>query len=120
MGQLKRELARAIIERFHGADEAVAAEQRFDVMFKAGGVPDDAPSVSLTDIAVNDSGKVFLPSLLTSHLGVASGGEARRLLSQGGVKLDGDVLPGGELEIDPALLAGKVVQVGKRKFLRIT
>lgn len=117
--EAKRLLARSIAERFHGEGAGAAAEQHFDSIFKAKAVPDDIPELALADVARNDAGQVFLPALLQSHLGVASGGEARRLLQQGGVKLDGTPIAAGTLEVDPATLAGTVLQVGKRRFLRI-
>jgi tyrosyl-tRNA synthetase len=115
----KRRLARAIAERFHGTGAGERAEQHFDSIFKAKAVPDDAPQLAAADLPRNDAGLVFLPALLQSHMGVGSGGEARRLLQQGGVKLDGEAIAAGTLEVDPSALAGRVLQVGKRRFLRI-
>jgi tyrosyl-tRNA synthetase len=60
---------------------------------------------------------VHLPALIRDHFGV-SGSEARRLLAQGGVKLDGEVLDGGELDVPAARLDGAVLQLGKRRFKR--
>jgi tyrosyl-tRNA synthetase len=117
--EAKRLLARSVVARFHGAEAGVAAEQHFDTVFRSKAVPDDVPQLALAEIARNDEGRVFLPALLQAHLGVASGGEARRLLQQGGVRIDGDPIPTGTLELDPSELAGRVLQVGKRRFLRI-
>ena len=64
-------------------------------------------------------GLVWLPRLLTA-LGLASSnGEARRLVEQGGVRLDEVVLDDPAAEFDPATLRGAVIQVGKRKFVRL-
>lgn len=117
--EVKRRLARTIVACFHGDDAASEAEARFDTMFRAHGVPDDAPSIAVADIECNEAGMVFVPALLTTHLGVASNGEARRLMQGGGVKLDGEAMPPDRLEILPSELAGRVLQVGKRRFLRI-
>jgi tyrosyl-tRNA synthetase len=117
--EAKRLLARSVVARFHGTDAGVAAEQHFDTVFRAKAVPDDVPQIAVGDIACNDAGRVFLPALLQAHMGVASGGEARRLLQQSGVRIDGDPIPTGTLELDPSELAGRVLQVGKRRFLRI-
>ncbi|MEO6867517.1 MAG: S4 domain-containing protein, partial [Gaiellales bacterium] len=57
--------------------------------------------------------------MLVEHMGIASGSEARRLLQQGSVRIDGEPLDPATLELDPAQLIGVVLQVGKRKFLRI-
>jgi tyrosyl-tRNA synthetase len=60
---------------------------------------------------------VHLPALIRDHFGV-SGAEARRLLGQGGVKLDGETLNGGELDVPADRLDGAVLQLGKRRFMR--
>ncbi len=117
--EAKRMLARAIADRFHGDGAGLGAEQHFDTVFKAKAIPDDIPELAAADLERNDAGLVFLPRLLQAHLGVASGGEARRLLQQGGVKLDGEPIAAGTLELEPSALAGTVLQVGKRRFLRI-
>jgi tyrosyl-tRNA synthetase len=115
----KRDLASLIVERFHGAGAGVRAEQHFDGLFRAKEVPDDVASLSLADVPLNEGGKVFLPALMRAHMGVASNGEARRLIQGGGVKLDGEAVPSGQLEAEPDELVGKVLQVGKRRFLRL-
>jgi len=118
--ETKRLLARRVVERFHGAEAGVEAEQRFNTIFQKGGIPDDVPELAAADIVANEDGKIFLPGFLVEHLGIASGSEARRVIQQGGVKFDGEAIPVDTLEIDPAQLHGVVLQVGKRKFLRIT
>ena len=71
------------------------------------------PTVSL------DGGEiVHLPALLASSFEISSS-EARRLLSQGGVRLDGEVLAGDQLDVPGSSLSGKVLQVGKRRFVRV-
>ncbi len=60
---------------------------------------------------------MHLPALLVSALGVASTSEARRLISQGGVKLDGEPVAG--LDLPRAELEGKLIQAGKRRFARL-
>ena len=117
--EAKRLLGRSVVARFHGEDGAAAAEQHFDTVFRSKAIPDDIPELDVAAIERNDDGRVFLPALLVAHMGVASNGEARRLIQQGGVKLDGQAHDAGTLEVDPSALAGKVLQVGKRRFLRI-
>jgi len=117
--QAKRMLARSIVEAFHGEGSGVAAEERFDLVFKRSAIPDDIPETGIDDIDRNDAGLVFLPALLVAHMGVQSGSEARRLIQQGGVKLDGETHDGSVFEVEPAALVGRVLQVGKRRFLRI-
>ncbi|MBC7643612.1 MAG: tyrosine--tRNA ligase [Thermoleophilia bacterium] len=114
----KRDLARRVITRFYDDAAAVEAEARFDTMFRKHEPPTDTPEIGVADLALNDSGKVFLPAMLVQHLGVQSNGEARRLITGGGVKLDGEALSADQLEVDPDQLRG-TLQVGKRRFVRI-
>lgn len=115
----KRDLARLVIERFHAASEAAAAEEQFNSIFRRHEIPSDVATLSLGAEDHNDQGVIFLPALLVRHMGVSSNGEARRLFAQGGVKLDGTPLLPDSMEMDPADLVGRVIQVGKRRFLRI-
>jgi tyrosyl-tRNA synthetase len=109
----KLALARWIVARSHGEDAAQAAEEHFTRVVREGAAPDDVP-----DVALPDGDPVHLPALLVSSFGVASTSEARRLIGQGGVKADGEVVR--ELDVPRAVLAGSVVQVGKRRFGRLT
>jgi tyrosyl-tRNA synthetase len=118
--EAKRELARRLVERFHGADSAVAAEDRFDRVHVAGGVPDEIPEVDPSKVggaATGKDGDVHLPALIGA-LSEVSNSEARRLIAQGGASLDGEVLSADRLDLPVAELSGKVLQVGKRRFWR--
>ncbi len=115
----KRALARRIIERFHDADAAEAAEARFDTVHKEHGVPDDIPELSLAEADGLNGGEVHLPALIAGVFGLSSS-EARRLIAQGGVKLDGEGLPPERLDLPADELGGRVLQVGKRRFVRLT
>ena len=110
----KRAMARALVSRYHPAGAAEEAEQRFDTQFKDRAIPDDVPTFSL------GAGPWFLPSLLQEALGVASGSEARRLVKEGGVRLDGEALTDPTAEYPSTDLAGRVLQVGRRRFARLT
>jgi tyrosyl-tRNA synthetase len=112
--EAKRELARELVARFHDADAAAAAEARFDAIHKRGEIPEDMPAVALGD----DEAEVHLPALLARSFEISSS-EARRLLGQGGVRLDGRVLPGEPLDLPADELRGKVLQLGKRRFVRV-
>src|SRR3954471_11576402 len=114
----KRALARRIVERFHDAAAAEAAEARFDTVHKDHGVPDDIPELSLAEADGVNGGDVHLPALIAGAFGISSS-EARRLISQGGVKLDGESLPGDNLDLPAGDLGGRVLQVGKRRFVRL-
>jgi tyrosyl-tRNA synthetase len=117
--EAKRALARRIVERFHSADAANRAEAHFDTVHVAHDVPEDIPEVSLKDADGVDDGQVHLPALIASAFEMSTS-EARRLLSQGAVKLNGQALDGEQLDLPARELSGKVLQVGKRRFLRLT
>jgi len=113
--EAKRELARSVAARFHGESAAEQAESRFDQIHVSGEVPDDVESHSLAVFA-NAEGDVHLPALISGLFGVSSS-EARRLIEQGGVKLDGDTLAADSgFDLPSVELTGKVLQVGKRRF----
>jgi tyrosyl-tRNA synthetase len=111
----KRALARALVERFHDAAAAGAAEESFDRVFVRHEVPDDVPVV---EWPAQDTRVVHLPALLGRAFGISTS-EARRVLAQGGVKVDGEPLSNGSLDVDVGLVDGKVLQLGKRRFARV-
>jgi tyrosyl-tRNA synthetase len=113
-GEAKRRLARLLVARFHGEDAAGAAEAHFDRVFKQHEAPEDMPEVRLPE-----GDPVHMPALIRDAFGV-SASEARRLLAQGGVKLDGQPLDGALLDVPAARLDGAIVQVGKRRFARLS
>jgi tyrosyl-tRNA synthetase len=110
----KRALARALVERFHGADAAVEAEARFDRIHIEGSAPDDVEDAIVTA----DNGQVHVPALVADLFGM-SRSEARRLQSQGGVKLDGEPLGAEELDLAVDRADGALLQVGRRRFRRL-
>ena len=114
--EAKRELARQLTDRFHGDGAGAAAEARFDSVHVRHEVPDEIPSASLGGMAAN--GTVHVPALIAEHFGL-SRGEARRLLQQGAVRLDGSAMAADRLDVPAAELADRVLQVGKRRFLRL-
>jgi len=112
----KRALARGVVARFHGAEAAAAAEQHFDRLFVTHEAPDD---VEVFEFAVDGGdGVVHVPALVAEAFG-RSRSEARRLLAQGGVRLDGDALGAEDVDVAPERLDGRVLQVGKRHFRRL-
>jgi tyrosyl-tRNA synthetase len=110
-GDTKRRLARAVTSLYWGEEEARAAEEAFDQVFKMGGIPDDIALFSLSE-----EDPITVPGLIRDVFGL-SGSEARRLLTQGAVKVDGEVLEAQEAA--RAALVGRVMQVGKRRFVRL-
>ena len=115
----KRALARRITDRFHGEGAGEGAEAHFDKLHVAHEVPDDIPELSLADADGVNGGDVHLPALIAGVFGMSSS-EARRLIAQGGVKLDGESVPAESLDLPAADLGGRVLQVGKRRFVRLT
>jgi tyrosyl-tRNA synthetase len=117
--EAKRELGRRIVERFHDAVAAGAAEEHFDRLFVRHEAPEEVEELDLAPYVDNGGGgKVHLPRLMADAFGISSS-EARRLLKQGGVKLDGETLDGERLDLDPGDLEGRVLQAGKRRFRRL-
>ena len=109
----KRLLARELVSRFHTAEAAARAEAEFDrVLGGRGGEPDEIEEARFA--AAN--GTVHLPALIADAFGV-SRSVARRLLAQGGVQLDGEVLD--EVDVAADRLEGRVLRVGKRRFRRL-
>jgi tyrosyl-tRNA synthetase len=115
--QAKRALGRAIVERFWGADAAAEAEQHFDRLHKQHLPPEEMEELTVSKDHMSD-GKAHLPAVIADGFGI-SRSEARRQLGQGGVRLDGEALPGDELDVEAARLNGAVLQVGRRQFRRV-
>ena len=107
-------MARELTERFHGEEGAAAAEERFDALHVRRELPDEIEDF---DFAANGDA-VHLPALLADAFGV-SRSEARRLLGQAGVKLDGEALGDDALDLPAERLDGAVIQLGKRRLKRL-
>ncbi len=106
----KASLARAIVGRYHGARAAELAEEAWNKQFRAGEIPTDIPDYRADDKELADA-----VGLMANAFGLTKS-EVRRLISQGGVRVDGSVVESAE---DVLLRAGMIVQVGKRRFVRI-
>lgn len=106
----KMRLAREIVEIYHGPQPAVSAEEQFRLVFQQSELPEDIPVISVR-------GGQRLVDLMTEHGLAKSKSDARRLIEQGGVRL------GGEPAKDPNAVVpiegDPVLQVGKRKFVRL-
>jgi tyrosyl-tRNA synthetase len=116
--EAKRELARRIVDRFHGEGAGGGAEEHFNRVFVARSAPEEMPDVELEPFLEDGSGEVHLPRLIAAAFGLSSS-EGRRLIQQGGVKLDGEPVADGALDLAADGLDGKVLQVGKRRFCRL-
>ncbi len=110
----KRALARELVSRYHDEAAATAAEDEFDRIHIRHEAPEDMVSVTWPA----DRPEVHLPALLADAFGISTS-EARRMLTQGGVRLDGEVVGNGALDLPASAVDGKVLQLGKRRFARI-
>ena len=119
---VKRRLAREVVTLYHGSEAAAAAEGAFDagVLQRAGGGgdPSSAAPLDLPASAVRD-GQVWVVALLADAGLVASRGEARRLVAQGAVRLDGRPVGSIEQTWAPAELDGRLLTVGRRAPVRL-
>jgi len=109
----KKSLGREIVTRFHGAGTGDTAEETFVKRFKENEIPDEMPQISYTTADC----PVLLARALTEAGLTKSNGEARRSIDQGGVKVNGEKVSNTSLECSTA--GEYIVQIGKRRFLRI-
>jgi tyrosyl-tRNA synthetase len=117
--EAKRELARRLVDRFHGGGAGEGAEEHFNRLFVDRGMPDQIEEWDIGPYGGSEPDVILLPQLIGAGFEQSSS-EARRLIKQGGVKLDGETVAADVLELPRAELAGKVLQVGKRRFLKLT
>ena len=110
----KRRLARSIVAEWHGDDAAQPAEDHWTRTVSQGNIPDDIPDAPI-DFAGADAVEVALPVLLHDIGAAASRAEAKRLVSQGAVRIDDEVVQGQSAQISN----GAVLRVGRRKWYRI-
>ena len=108
----KRSMARALTARYHGDDAAAAAQERFDTLHVRRELPDEIEEHPFSA----ENGEVHVPALMAEAFGL-SRSEARRLLTQGGVKVDGRELT--DLDVAAGELDGVVLQVGRRRFKKL-
>jgi tyrosyl-tRNA synthetase len=113
----KKRLAREVVDLYHGDGAGEAAEARFDQVHREHEVPDEVEERPIPSGSVRD-GVVYLPRLL-AELGLASSNStARRLIEGGGVRVAGEVAT--TLEVGEAELRGRVLQVGRRRFVKLS
>jgi tyrosyl-tRNA synthetase len=116
--ELKRQLGRRLVDRFHGEGAGAAAEEHFNRVFVEHAAPEEMPEVDLGEYRADGNGLVHMPRLIAGAFGLSSS-EGRRLIKQGGVKLDGEPLAAEPLDLEIDSLDGHVLQVGKRRFCRL-
>ncbi len=110
---LKRRLARKIVEMYHSKEAAIKAEEEFDKIFVKKGIPDNMP-----EMVIDFSGNgISILDLVMEAKFAPSRGEARRLITQGGVSIDGEKIT------DPKFIVQQdkdfILKVGKRKFMKV-
>jgi tyrosyl-tRNA synthetase len=110
--EAKLRLARFIVTRAHGEEAGRAAEEHFTRVVREGEAPEDVPETALPD-----GDPVHLPALLANAFGISTS-EARRLIAQGAVRVNGAAIT--DLDVPRADLEGAVVQAGKRRYARLT
>jgi tyrosyl-tRNA synthetase len=114
-GKQKRRLAREIVTRYHGGETARAAEERFDLVHRAHEIPNDIP-----EFPIPPHLKSVTIARLVADAGLAeSRSDARRLISQQGVRIDGEPFLDIHGDLPREELVGKVLQVGRRRFVRL-
>ncbi|NQY34804.1 MAG: tyrosine--tRNA ligase [Alteromonadaceae bacterium] len=111
---VKIDLAKELIARFHNEEAAQAAHQEFINRFQKGAIPDDMPELEITA----EGGEIAIANLLKEAGLVASTSEAMRMIKQGAAKIDGEKISDNKVRIESGFKA--VFQVGKRKFARVT
>jgi tyrosyl-tRNA synthetase len=109
--EAKLALARGIVGRYHGDEAARAAEEHFTRVVREGQAPEEVP-----DAVLPAGDPVHVPSLLASSFGLSTS-EARRLITQGAVRIDGKTV--SDLDVPRAILQDALLQAGKRRFVRL-
>ena len=111
----KMALAEEMVARFHSNEVARHAAEEFDHVFKSGGLPDEIPMVKVAW----EGNRMWLPKLMLAAGASASSSEARRLIRQGAVSVDGETITDVEAELPPPPEAPYLLKVGKKRFFRV-
>jgi tyrosyl-tRNA synthetase len=112
-------MARSVVDLYHGAGAGARAEAGFDVVHREREIPRDVEDRRLQE-DWGKGGLYWLPRVLWEVGLAGSKSEAKRLIDQGGVRLDGDLVTDPEREFRRDELLGKVLQLGRRRFVRLT
>ncbi len=113
---VKDEVACALVSRFYGRDEALAASEEFKRVFSGNKLPDNIPTLSIETLEL-ENGKIGLLNLLKNAGLTPSNKEARRLIQQGAVKIDDEKICDSSLHVAPKV--DTIIRVGKRGFLKL-
>jgi tyrosyl-tRNA synthetase len=112
----KMRLAHTLVRMYHGKEAADEAQKHFQTVFQKGSLPDEIPEVALAEEDLEE-GKIWVVALLSKLGLVASNGEGRRMIQQGGVRINQEKVTDIQAQIQ--VEDGMVVQVGKRKFAKV-
>jgi tyrosyl-tRNA synthetase len=115
INQAHRIFARELVRIYHGEAPIAHAEERYDYVAK-GGIPDDVPEYKLAFAELQD-GKIWICKLATLTGLTPSNGEARRLIQNKGLKLNGEIIEDPQFQVDVS--ADVVLQKGKDKFVKV-
>jgi tyrosyl-tRNA synthetase len=109
---IKRELARILIEMYHNKEAGLIAEKEFDNIFINKGIPDE-----LEEFRIGNNKEINILDLIILVDFAPSKGEARRLVTQGGVSIDGEKI--SDVQYNVSVIQGMILKVGKRKFIKL-
>jgi tyrosyl-tRNA synthetase len=112
---VKAELAEMVVSMYHGPESGRSARAEFDRVFREGGLPDEIPEVRVPAAPQG----IWIVQLLAETSLVPSRGEARRMVRQGAVSVDGEVITTEEAVVPLEAGTSRLIRVGKRRFLRI-
>jgi tyrosyl-tRNA synthetase len=116
--RLKRELARTVVDLYHGGGAGVAAESEFNRVFKEHAAPTEVAEYVIPQDELRD-GRIEVARVLTLAGLVASNREGRRKIQEGGVYLDDERVTDPSLEVTPAEVDGRPLRLGRRSWIRI-
>jgi tyrosyl-tRNA synthetase len=114
---IKMRLAREIVTIYHGKEAALQAEEEFKRVFQQKELPEDIPDFNLAPTVLDSQGFIWLPKLMLLAGLASSTSEGRRLIQQGGVKINGEKITDPAYKLIP--VNGMVIQAGKRKYVRL-
>ena len=116
--RLKRELARTVVDLYHGESAGAAAESEFDRVFKDHAAPTDVQEYVIPPEELRD-GRIEVARLLTLAGLAASNREGRRKIQEGGVYLEDERVTDPSLEVTPSEVDGQLLRLGRRSWIRI-
>ncbi len=114
---VKMRLGREIVAMYHGEEAAFAAQQEFQNIFQKGELPDEIPEVVVSASMLEENGVVWLPKLMVFSGLASSTSEARRLITQGAVRINDERVQDVDMQVNPE--KGMIIRVGKRKWVTL-